>query len=387
MQNTTSRKLLYLLIITLLPCRLLAWGYTGHQLVAELAMSMLSDATRAKVNLILNGMTAAQAGNWMDEVRSDPQYKYTAPWHYVNIEPGSTYTPAPSGDINTALNKAYTELQHVEKLTPERVKFDVLVLFHLCGDLLQPLHAGYGSDKGGNSYQVQYNGRGTNLHSIWDSRIIEKEHITLQDLENGPKVNKIVDNIVKNDPKQKMDFLIWLQESRNQLPQIYQIKGHKLDDSYIKASKSVVIGQLKYAANLLVNCLETLFSKVSTVPAGPATSAPLASQQPAKPGKATVTTGTITPDQAAAHIGETVTVCGKVFGTKLLSNGPTFLNMGGEYPDNPFTAVIMFNKRGNFSYKPEEYLQGKTICVTGTVKNYKGKPEIVVDMEGKVIVR
>lgn len=31
--------------------------------------------------------------------------------------------------------------------------------------------------------------------------------------------------------------------------------------------------------------------------------------------------GTITPDQASAHIGETVTVCGKVYSTKTLDSG------------------------------------------------------------------
>ena len=76
-----------------------------------------------------------------------------------------------------------------------------------------------------------------------------------------------------------------------------------------------------------------------------------------------------------------------MYSTRALTNGPTFINMGGDYPGNPFTAVIMFDKRGSFSYKPEEYLKGKTICVTGTVKNYKGKPEIVVDGEGQVKVR
>ena len=64
-----------------------------------------------------------------------------------------------------------------------------------------------------------------------------------------------------------------------------------------------------------------------------------------------------------------------------------FINMGAEYPNNPFTAVIMFNKRSGFSYKPEEYLQSKTICVTDIIKNYKGKPEIVVDKEQQVKVQ
>jgi hypothetical protein len=37
----------------------------------------------------------------------------------------------------------------------------------------QPLHAGYADDRGGNTYQVQALGRGTNLHALWDSGLIE----------------------------------------------------------------------------------------------------------------------------------------------------------------------------------------------------------------------
>ena len=384
------KKLPYYLAFILFPFRLFAWGHAGHQMVAELAMSMLSDATRAKVERILNGMTPAEAGTWMDDIRSDPKYKYTAPWHFANIEEGGTYKPAPNGDIITALNKAYTELQHMDELTPEQVKFDVLVLFHLCGDLLQPLHVGYGSDKGGNTYQVQYNGKGTNLHAIWDSRIIEKTGIKLDDLKQAmaysvPPGSQPV--LLKETLAKRIDFDHYLNVGRNALKYVYDLKGHQLDDAYMQRGKPFVLAQLTMAGHLLASCLETLFSKVTNVPTGPVTAAPSASQKPANADKTVVTGGTITPDQAAAHIGEQVIVCGKVYGTRLLDNGPTFLNMGGEYPDNPFTAVIMFNKRGNFSYKPEEYLKGKTICVTGVVKNYKGKPEIVVDKEGQVKVQ
>ena len=251
------KKLLYLLVLIFFPFRIFAWGRAGHQMVAELAMNRLSDATRAKVERVLNGMTPAKAGTWMDEVRSDPKYRYMAPWHFVNIERGGTYKPAPKGDMITALNKAYTELQHREELTPEQVKFDVLVLFHLCGDLLQPLHAGYGSDKGGNTYQVQYKGKGTNLHSIWDSRIIEKEQIKLADLGTGQKV--------KGKP---VKFMIWLNESRGLLPQVYNLKNRKADDSYLKKNKTTVITQLKDGGLLLADCLETLFGKISKVSAG-----------------------------------------------------------------------------------------------------------------------
>ncbi len=146
------RSLLSVAILTLLlPFQLFAWGSRGHQIVAELAMHHLSDATRKKVLQVLGTMTPEQASTWMDDVRSEQAYKYTAPWHYTNVEPDANYQPAADGDIITALNTAYAELQHRDTLSPERLRFDVLILFHLCGDLTQPLHVGYGSDRGGNN--------------------------------------------------------------------------------------------------------------------------------------------------------------------------------------------------------------------------------------------
>lgn len=46
-------------------------------------------------------------------------------------------------------------------------------IVHLVADLHQPLHAGYADDRGGNLYQVQAFGRGTNLHALWDVALLE----------------------------------------------------------------------------------------------------------------------------------------------------------------------------------------------------------------------
>lgn len=55
---------------------------------------------------------------------------------------------------------------------------------------------------------------------------------------------------------------------------------------------------------------------------------------------------TVPANQAARHIGQVATVCGKVYSAKFTGDsGVTFINMGGEYPNNPFTAVIMFKNR------------------------------------------
>ena len=88
----------------------------------------------------------------------------------------------------------------------------------------------------------------------------------------------------------------------------------------------------------------------------------------------------ISPADAASHIGESATVCGLVASAKYAANSraqPTFLDMGQPYPNQPFVAVIFGTDRAKFG-KPEATLSGKRICVTGQVRNYRGKPEIIV---------
>lgn len=94
-------------------------------------------------------------------------------------------------------------------------------------------------------------------------------------------------------------------------------------------------------------------------------------------------------DSLGNHVGERVTVCNKVYGTKFLERAnkqPTFLNLGGSYPDNPLTVVIFGDDRKNFKEPPEVMYDGKEICVTGEVKEFKGKPEIIVNTSDEIII-
>ena len=378
----SSKLLLAAFLFLLLPSYLFAWGKEGHQIVAKLAMLQLSESTTNKVLKVLGNMTPEEASTWMDDVRSTPPYKYTAPWHYADAEKGDKYEPSAGGDVVTALNTAYNELQHMDTLSPERLKFDVLVLFHMCGDITQPLHDGYASDKGGNDYQVQYNGKGTNLHHIWDSEIIESQGISMASITYSIKTSGPTMLLMLK--LRQVNFLSMWNSGREFLPAVYDVKGHKLDESYMQKNRQVVDGQLQQGGTLLAVCLENVFSKAKNIPA-------------IVPDiiKLRVKTDTIQQEllekvpaeKAVDYIGKKVAICGKVYSTKFQGSGVTFINMGGEYPNNPFTAVIMANNRSNFNYKPEEYLNGKSICVMGTVKEYKGKPEIVVEKQDQILVQ
>ena len=87
-------------------------------------------------------------------------------------------------------------------------------------------------------------------------------------------------------------------------------------------------------------------------------------------------------DEAKDRIGDRTTVCGLVVETKysVTSNGkPTWLNIGKDYPSSErFVVIIWGENRGNFPQPPENYYNGKIICVTGLIQEYNGIAQIEV---------
>jgi len=97
---------------------------------------------------------------------------------------------------------------------------------------------------------------------------------------------------------------------------------------------------------------------------------------------------TLQPADAARHVGEEATVCGVVTGAKYSSHRqrkPTFIDFGPPHPRQVFTALIWGEHRDKFDYEPETLL-GKTVCVSGTITEYKGKPEIKVSEPSQIRV-
>lgn len=90
-------------------------------------------------------------------------------------------------------------------------------------------------------------------------------------------------------------------------------------------------------------------------------------------------TTTVAAKDAAKHIGETVTICDKIYGGKFLEGpGITLLDMGGAHPNEALTLMIKGDDRKKFTGNPEDSFKNKAVCVTGTIIDYKGKPEIII---------
>ena len=87
--------------------------------------------------------------------------------------------------------------------------------------------------------------------------------------------------------------------------------------------------------------------------------------------------------QAKNYMGknENIKVCGTVVSTKLSSKGNIFINLDKKFPDQIFSISIFKDNVPNFSYRPDIFLAGKTICVTGKITNYNGVPSVSIENE------
>jgi hypothetical protein len=172
--STIMRRLLPLLL-AFLTLTAHAWGTQGHHIVANLAYAQLTANAKTQVDRLLAlepGATLASVSTWADETRN----KITAPWHYVNFPRDScTYDAARDCSdgqcVVSAIDKQLAVLASNASVEKRLVALKYVV--HLVADVHQPLHAGYADDRGGNTYQVQGFGRGTNLHALWDTGLIE----------------------------------------------------------------------------------------------------------------------------------------------------------------------------------------------------------------------
>lgn len=157
------------------------WGPTGHDVVAAIAEKHLTDKTKECLDEILDGRSIVYYSSWMDNIQNSPYwsngYNQTKTWHYANVDKGETYQTMKKnekGDVITGLAMLTDELtNNYDNLTDSMRADYVKMIVHMVGDMHCPMHAGRLSDLGGNRMKVKWFGRNTNLHSVWDSKIVE----------------------------------------------------------------------------------------------------------------------------------------------------------------------------------------------------------------------
>jgi len=246
-----------LILFVFATSRLFAWGEQGHKMVAQIAKSCLDKNVIDSVQFYLGKMSFKSASVWMDEIKKDKTYVYMNHWHYINIEKDASYVKTSEENIVNQLEKAISTLRSKEPRDKKKIALQLRILFHLMGDLHQPLHAGYGEDRGGNDIDVDFLGEPSNLHKVWDIDIIEKGKVGLKscyEFANG----------LSQKEKQafcKVDVVAWMNESRALLPEVYKFEKRIIDRQYLDKNKTVVQKQIVKAGIRLAAILNETFRK------------------------------------------------------------------------------------------------------------------------------
>ncbi len=84
-------------------------------------------------------------------------------------------------------------------------------------------------------------------------------------------------------------------------------------------------------------------------------------------------------DSVKFHVGELVSVCGKVFESHATETGTIYLNFGGKYPNSSFTGVVFAKDTVKFTkFDVHTFLTDKNVCVSGRIEDYKGHLQVII---------
>ena len=235
-----------------------AWGLTGHRVVGEVASNHLSERAAKRINAIIGNESLAVVSNWMDEIKSDPTRDSLKAWHYATIPKGKTYAEtnvSPKGDVIAGIHFVVQQLK-TGKLNQEEERNFIAMLAHLVGDLHQPLHVGNGKDRGGNKVYLNWFGRSSNLHQIWDSKMIDSKAYSYTEL------TAIVDHANEEEVGllQMGTVEKWAQENVSLRESIYDVpEGKYWEYKYQYAQWDTVKNQLKKGGIRLAGLLNEIY--------------------------------------------------------------------------------------------------------------------------------
>jgi len=271
--SRSNRSMAFVLALLVIAPQASAWGPLGHSVVAELAQRHLSPAAEAEVERLLapeHTHSLADVANWPDQIQDDPAraalWKQTRGQHYVNFRGGSDCDYVPPRDCRDG-RCVVAALQYYVGVLGDRSQSDgerreaLKFVVHFVGDIHQPLHAGYRDDKGGNTYQVQFDGKGSNLHKVWDSGMLYSRGLDwqtyAQELDSATPVAMPPPIAPLDDP-----YAQWAEESCRVTAQAgFYPDGHEVGAAYVKAELPQAELRLRQAGRRLANVLNLALAR------------------------------------------------------------------------------------------------------------------------------
>lgn len=206
----------------------MSWGKLGHRITGEVAQFYLSQKAHKGIKSLIKNESLARISNYADFIKSDPKMrrKYNH-IHYLSVGAGLSVKEQlekkpQEENIISAINDFLATLSS-SKTSKEKKSFALKMLVHLIGDLHQPLHVGKHDDKGGNKITVNWFGKKTNLHLLWDQELIQMQKMSYSEF-----AKELIETNTEDVKKlQKDNLLTWAQESHDYLGKLYKFKERR----------------------------------------------------------------------------------------------------------------------------------------------------------------
>jgi S1/P1 Nuclease len=217
------KKISVLVFSVSLSLQCFAWGATGHRVIGEIAGYHLTAKAKQSVKAILGNESIAIASNWADFVKSDSNMNYLYNWHFINLKTGMNKTEFTDFLKTDTTTNAYTKLVFLIKelkkknLALAKKQLYLRLLIHIAGDIHQPMHVSRAEDQGGNKIKVLWFNDPTNLHSVWDDKLIELQKLSYSEYTSSINHSTLAER--KNWQKQPMTE--WFYESNQLADKIY----------------------------------------------------------------------------------------------------------------------------------------------------------------------
>jgi hypothetical protein len=277
----------------------LAWHDVGHMVVAQIAYLRLTPAAKRQVDRLL--VTApdkralifycdktydpVQIAVWMDDIKGDSLNDEYANWHYTNHRPFFDGVPERTNigpEATNVLDRINWSIATLRKGTG-RDKTDAEMLgflFHLVGDVHQPLHTTTryttrlpDGDAGGNGFPVTMPAetRIRNLHSYWDSAAglfgFDSPRRPLDDAGKA-RIRALAEQLMAANPAQSMpewreqNVQLWVEES-SRLTREAVYNGIRENEtpsrSYTERAQRIASRRIALAGYRLANVLNSLY--------------------------------------------------------------------------------------------------------------------------------
>jgi hypothetical protein len=259
------KKHLYLAASLIIAVALISWGNLGHRAIGKIAENHLSDKAKAGVKNLLGSQTLPDVANWADEIRSNPAYKYTGPWHYANVPAGlnfeqfsNTIKTMPEDNIYKMIMRCMIDLSNAGTSKTKKV-VALKYLVHLVGDAHQPMHVSHAEDRGGNSIAITFKGAQDNLHAFWDSGLIEHQ---------GYKYEKMATVYDTATPEQIAKWqsdpiMLWLWESYQIAEILYKeaAENPAFDEQYYNDHMETLQNRIEKGGIRLAGLINNVFDK------------------------------------------------------------------------------------------------------------------------------